>query len=121
MPIKIEAENGAQIIQRKLFEPPFSDLEKRIDYRVRRQSLISSNIANINTPDYRAFDLVLNEKLKEPKLVPTATPVKNDGNSVDLDLEMSKLTENQLMFSTLSLMLAKRFEQLQSVISEGRK
>ena len=121
MPIKIDAENKGQIIQRRLFNQPFSDLEKGIDFRVKRQSLISSNIANINTPNYRAFDLIMNEKLKDPKLVPTATPIKDDGNSVDLDLEMTKITENQLMFSALSQMLSRRFEQLRSVIAEGRR
>lgn len=141
MPIKIDAENTALNFQRRLFAPPFNTLEDGIDYRAKRQSLISSNIANINTPGYRAFDLImqdqmsnnsefqghssvdhdLNEKLQSPKLVPTPTPVKNDGNSVDLDLEMSKLTENQLMFTTLTITLSKRFEQLRSVIAEGRK
>ncbi len=133
MPIKIDAENTALNFQRRLFAPPFNTLEDGIDYRARRQSLISSNIANINTPGYRAFDLIMqdqmsnnsdhssSEKLRSPKLVPTPTPVKNDGNNVDLDLEMSKLTENQLMFTTLTITLSKRFEQLRSVIAEGRK
>ncbi len=138
MPIKIDAENTALNFQRRLFAPPFNTLEDGIDYRARRQSLISSNIANINTPGYRAFDLIMqdqmsnnsdysssghssNENLRSPKLVPTPTTVKNDGNSVDLDLEMSKLTENQLMFTTLTITLSKRFEQLRSVIAEGRK
>jgi len=121
VPIKIESGDNGQIIQRRLYDQPFPDLEQGIGYRVRRQSLISSNIANINTPDYRAFDLIMNEKLQSPKLVLTQTPVKNDGNSVDLDLEMSKLTENQLMFTTLTTMLSKRFEQLRSVIAEGRR
>ncbi|MEW6379301.1 MAG: flagellar basal body protein [bacterium] len=123
-PMNIEAESKGQtgrIIQKKLFDQPFPDLEQGVDYRVRRNSLISSNIANLNTPNYRAFDLVMNEKLRDPQLVPTSTPVKNDGNTVDLDLEMSKLTENQLMFTTLTLMLSKRFEQLRTVIAEGRK
>jgi len=133
VPIKIDAENITPIIQRQLFAPPFNTLEDNIDYRARRQSLISSNIANINTPNYRAFDLImqeqmsnnagqsLDEKPRGPELVPTPTPVKNDGNSVDLDLEMSKLIENQLMFTTLTMALSKRFEQLRSVIAEGRK
>jgi flagellar basal-body rod protein FlgB len=133
VPIKIDAENTALNFQRRLFAPAFNTLEDGIDYRAKRQSLISSNIANINTPNYRAFDLImqdqmsndsdhdLNENLQSPKLVPTPTPVKNDGNSVDLDLEMSKLTENQLMFTTLTTTLSKRFEQLRSVIAEGRK
>jgi len=121
VPIKVDTENSTPIIQRRLFASPFDTLETGIDYRAKRQSLISSNIANINTPDYRAFDLIMNEKLQGTELVPTPTPVKNDGNSVDLDLEMSKLTENQLMFTTLTMALSKRFEQLRTVIAEGRK
>ena len=123
MPIHIEAGEGntSQIIQRKLYDQPFPNLEKGVAYRVKRQSIISSNIANINTPNYRAFDLIMNEKLKEPTIVPTKTPIKNDGNSVNLDLEMGKLTENQLMYKMLAMTLSKRFEQLRSVIAEGRR
>jgi len=123
MPIQINGAEGnaAQIIQKKLYDQPFSNLEKRIEYRIKRQSVISSNIANINTPDYKAFDLIMNEKLKEIKIVPTDTPIKNDGNSVDLDLEMNKLTENQLMFKMLATTISRRFEQLRSVIAEGRR
>jgi flagellar basal-body rod protein FlgB len=121
MHTKIDGQNIEPIIQRKIYDHPFPLLEKGLEYRVRRHSVISSNIANLNTPHYRAFDLIMNEKLKDPKLVPTQTPVKEDGNSVDLDLEMSKLTENQLLFTTLTTMLSKRFEQLRSVIAEGRR
>jgi flagellar basal-body rod protein FlgB len=161
MKIETEHTDQTQIIRRRLFNQPFLALENVIDYRARRQSLISSNIANINTPNYRAFDLIMNEKLQvvdsrfrgndvdkganvdmsadvdiypmdrldateqlpppRPKLVPTSTPVKNDGNSVDLDLEMSKQTENQLMFTIMAQTLSKRFEQLRSVITEGRR
>lgn len=123
MPIQINGGEGnaAQIVQKKLYDQPFSNLEKRIEYRIKRQSVISSNIANINTPNYKAFDLIMNEKLKEPKIVPTNSPIKNDGNSVDLDMEMSKLTKNQLMFKMLTMTIAKRFEQLRSVIAEGRR
>ena len=123
MPIKINdgVGNAANLVQKKLFNQPFANLEKGVAYRVKRQNVISSNIANINTPNYKAFDLIMNEKLNEPEIVPTNTPIKNDGNSVDLDLEMSKLTENQLMFKMLTTTLARRFEQLRSVIAEGRK
>ena len=122
MPIQMNGAEGnaAHTIQKKLFDQPFSNLEKRIDYRIKRQGVISSNIANINTPNYKAFDLIMNEKLKKTEIVPTDTPIKNDGNSVDLDVEMSKLTENQLMFEMFATTLSKRFEQLRSVIAEGR-
>ena len=122
MPIQMNGAEGnaAHTIQKKLFDQPFSNLEKRIDYRIKRQGVISSNIANINTPNYKAFDLIMNEKLKKTEIVPTDTPIKNDGNSVDLDVEMSKLTENQLMYKMLTTTLSKRFEQLRSVIAEGR-
>lgn len=121
MPLKIEEGNTQPIIQRSLYEQPIPETEKKIAYGVKRQSVIASNIANINTPNYRAFDLIMNEKIKEPRIVPTQTPAKPDGNTVDLDLEMSKLTENQLIYDTLTTLLSRRFEQLRSVIAEGRK
>jgi flagellar basal-body rod protein FlgB len=50
---------------------------------------------------------------------PASTPGK-DGNAVELENEMGKMAENQLMFNASVQMLTKKFEGLRSAIREGK-
>lgn len=50
---------------------------------------------------------------------PAKTPGK-DGNAVELENEMGKMTENQVMFNASVQMLTKKFEGLRSAIREGK-
>lgn len=47
----------------KLFDNHFSLLEKSMDFRSRRNALLASNVANLETPGYRARDLVFEKAL----------------------------------------------------------
>lgn len=50
---------------------------------------------------------------------PAKTPGK-DGNAVELEDEMGKLAENQIMFNASVQMLTKKFEGLRTAIREGK-
>ncbi|MDD5286050.1 MAG: flagellar basal body rod protein FlgB [Desulfuromonadaceae bacterium] len=50
---------------------------------------------------------------------PASTPGK-DGNSVELENEMGRMAENQLMFNASVQMLTKKFGDLRSAIREGK-
>lgn len=50
---------------------------------------------------------------------PAKTPGK-DGNAVELENEMGKMAENQLMFNASVQMLTKKFEGLRTAIREGK-
>ena len=50
---------------------------------------------------------------------PAATPGK-DGNAVELEGEMSRMVENQVMFNASVQMLTKKFEGLRTAIREGK-
>lgn len=50
---------------------------------------------------------------------PSKTPGK-DGNAVELENEMSRLAENQVMFNASVQMLTKKFEGLKTAIREGK-
>jgi flagellar basal-body rod protein FlgB len=50
---------------------------------------------------------------------PAKTPGK-DGNAVELENEMGKMAENQVMFNVSIQMLNKKFEGLRTAIKEGR-
>ncbi len=47
--------------------------------------------------------------------------VRRENRAVDLDEEMLKLTENQLMYRITSKLIAKKFEGLKYIIDEGGK
>jgi flagellar basal-body rod protein FlgB len=50
---------------------------------------------------------------------PAKTPGK-DGNAVELENEMGKMSENQIMFNASVQLLTKKFEGLRSAIREGK-
>lgn len=50
---------------------------------------------------------------------PAKTPGK-DGNAVELENEMGRMAENQVMFNASVQMLTKKFEGLRSAIREGK-
>ena len=57
----------------------------------------------------------------EAQRILSASPYPDfDGNTVDLDREMAKIAENQLMYNATLRMMAKKFSGLKSAISEGR-
>ena len=51
----------ASEVSGKLFE--------QLNFRGERQKVISSNIANVNTPEYKTKDLVFSEELKEQNIL----------------------------------------------------
>lgn len=89
-----------------------------------RQKIVSSNIANLQTPDYKVnrvkFEETLSKAIKqipmsitnnmhlgrvneiEPIVVKRDTTYLNDnGNNVDVDVEMAELAVNELYYGTL--------------------
>src|SRR5690349_12623868 len=50
---------------------------------------------------------------------PAKTPGK-DGNAVELENEMARMTENQIMYNASVQMLTKNFEALRTALKEGK-
>jgi len=111
-----------------------------LDARMERQGLIQSNIANIETPGYNVQDfsfsaVMKNAMLQRGKLAQTnerhlgldpitlseSLEFSNEKRPVDLDEEMQKLSENQLMFQATSKIIANKFNSLKLAIDEGGK
>ena len=132
-----------------LFDKNLSMLGQSLSMRSRRSELLASNIANRETPGYRAQDLVFEKQLKqalhsdspgplqtedprhfdgirkEPISMVTGSQINSynpdprmDGNTVDLDKEMAKLAENQLMFQATTRAINWKFRGLKTAISE---
>ena len=101
-------------------------LERYMDLLSARQKLVASNIANADTPGYRTRDIDFQAEFqKAAGLTPNVEevdglPVKNDGNSVDLDREARLLAENALRFQLASSLLRSQIRVVRSAIEEGR-
>ncbi len=124
--------------------------------RAVRQELIASNIANIDTPFYKArdidFETALSQKAREvfgvddtKKLQMAKTDSKhlsgyseldnkkstiylrdgqtqrNDGNTVDLDVETTELSKNAIMYNALTAALKKDSLIFKSVLDASAK
>lgn len=104
-----------------------SVMKRMLDYSAKRQQVISNNLANVDTPGYKRSDIkfmdefrdavaegthgaILNTELQEYKT--SDTPVRNDGNNVDIDREMALQTKNGLLFKTFAALLARKYRSL---------
>jgi flagellar basal-body rod protein FlgB len=102
-------------------------LERYMDVLSARQKVVTSNIANADTPGYRTKDLDFQSAFRsavegaEPK--PTEVgglPVKNDGNDVSLDREARLVAENAMRFNAASNLLRGHIRMIREAIQEGK-
>jgi len=130
----------------KLFSSTITALERGLDYSVQKQKAISQNIANADTPNYKAKDVTFksvfenemnanfmanktNSKHFEFKygqassnsiVEKSDTSYSHNGNNVDLDTEMAQLAENQIYNQALVDRINGQFNTLKSVIRGGK-
>jgi flagellar basal-body rod protein FlgB len=131
----------------KVFDPVIGALNTSLNLRLLNQNVISSNIANADTPGYKSkaveFENALRDALGvgdsiapqqtdpkhkihrtidpvEPEIYDDPNGVESlDGNTVDRAAEMAKLAENQLLYDSSVEMLKKKLGMLKYAISEG--
>lgn len=106
-------------------------LARYMDLAAMRQALITSNIANIDTPGYRTRDIDFHGELQRAIQTPgdnTTEPIvrevqgliaRPDGNNVSIDRESMLLAEVQLQFSMAEQLLKSDFKTLSLAINEG--
>jgi flagellar basal-body rod protein FlgB len=121
-----------------------------LNFRGERQKVISSNIANINTPNYKTQDLVFEDELKNssfnntlqlkqtdskhissinslsnfsnPKLVQVqGLEEQNDGNNVNLDSQMGEQSKNKIIFDAIQSSIKRDSKLFRSVIESSSK
>ena len=120
-----------------IFGKIISEVAEHMNYRTYRQEVISSNIANMDTPGYKAketlFESELDSRLKltttnqqHLKKSPSEdlyrtvddpfSRIGNDSNTVDIDREMMKLNQNQLLYTASADIIAAKLDQLKNTI-----
>jgi flagellar basal-body rod protein FlgB len=127
-----------RLILNKLFDQTFGLLERSLDIRTPRQRILSSNIANSETPGYEArdipFEKILERSMNQYSILPlkrthtnhlaegmdTEIMAETVPGGVNIDQEMAKLAENNLRFQAEVQALLKKFEALRNTISQTR-
>lgn len=129
-----------------MFDKLSATLEHAMDLRLERGNMISGNIANVDTPGFTPVNIEFDQQLADFLAGDGPTGVRKtdvahrglasnaprgevefdyfslpnqDGNSVDVDHEMSKLAENQLLYRATTRMYTKRMALMKYAITEG--
>ncbi len=113
-------------------------IEDQLTIASKRQQVLSANIANVDTPGYRAQDVRFSEQMQSLALSGTSgshitpfgedrrfqifevgTEMKPNGNTVDLDRELTEVTKNGLQFITLMQFLQNKLQTIRSSVTGG--
>jgi flagellar basal-body rod protein FlgB len=125
-------------------------LTTALNFREMRQELISSNVANANTPGYKAKKLDFEEALAraldvdgqmkmnatdgrhynvgsggfnnlEPEIYDNPNGVVSEnGNTVDVEAEMAQMAENKLMYDALVQLINKKMGIMKYAINSEK-
>ena len=116
-------------------EPARGDLLDRLMSAANeRAKVIADNVANQNTPGFQRrvlrFEELLGAAVRsgardlariEPELeVDSATPSRPDGNNVSMELELSAMRQNRLLFELYASIRSHQFELLRAGIESSR-
>ena len=132
-----------------LFSDHIEITARVMDLRLQRQNVVMANLANLQTPGYKARRLEFEQELQatlrqgagklartdprhlpvafdpksfDPKLLREFRPnVVQGQDSVDLDKEMALLAKNTLLYNALATAMHKNFDGMSKVITEGGK
>ncbi|MEC0767255.1 flagellar basal body rod protein FlgB [Bacillus atrophaeus] len=127
-----------------LFSGTIQNLENALGRANVKQKVITNNIANIDTPNYKAkkvsFQNLLNQESSRLESVKTDyrhvdfshtgsngsivansnTAYQQNGNNVDIDKEMTDLAENQINYQALVERMSGKFNSLKTVLTGGK-
>lgn len=134
----------------KIFDHTMEMVHRTLDLRGARQRVIASNIANEETPGYRATDFNFLDSLQAAqrgqgpvglavtqgkhfsppgeglqRVVGTLSEVPAgdlplDANSVNMELEMAKMSDNAMQYNGAAAIMAIRFRQLMGAVRDAR-
>jgi flagellar basal-body rod protein FlgB len=121
-----------------------------MDVRVQRHQVLASNIANADTPNYKARDIDFKSAMQNamagrndagslsmavtsgahqtgngtsgPGTLQYRTETQSavDGNTVDMDVERAQITDNALQYQILAQFISNKFQGLRSAMSSAQ-
>ena len=128
----------------------FSVLSKALDLRTQRHQVLASNIANADTPNFKARDIDFKSAMQNALAsradvgalsmavtssahqqgngmsgsgtlqYRTETQSAVDGNTVDMDVERAQITDNALQYQILTQMISNKFQGLRSAMASSQ-
>ncbi len=127
-------------------DPTGQILQSSLNVLSKRQQASLSNIANVDTPGYKAKEVPFAVELARattchPTLTVTnplhirasvpaeaevpvvevaGTAWRNDGNSVDVERELAKLAETSITYSAVAQQMTARLSLLRHIVTDGR-
>lgn len=120
---------------------------RALDLRTQRHQILASNIANADTPHYKARDFNFEDAMKNamqgrvdaggiglarthaghlqggagtgPAEIKFRTEYQSavDGNTVDMDVERTQIAENALQYQILTQLVGERFKGIRTAMS----
>ncbi len=121
-----------------LFDSTIAQLSYGLDGLSARQSLISNNIANVDTPGYLTQDIPFEQSLQSamqqqadfsrstasgvPASLPSAITrtdlrMRNDGNNVDVNMQMTEMARTTLTYQSATQMISQKFALLTQALA----
>lgn len=123
-------------------------MSKALNVRTQRHQILASNIANADTPGYKARDLDFAQAMQGAlagrgqgvALARTSgrhlegggggvspdvyyrkeTQSSVDGNTVDMDVERAQISENALQYQILTRLISDRFQGMRTALSSNQ-
>ena len=107
-------------------------LESGLKAEELRQRTIASNIANLETPGYRRLDVRFEELLAKalngrqtvdtddlaPEVFqPESTPLKSNGNDVNIEMEIGEMLKNSVRQTAFVRLLRKKLAQVEEAVN----
>lgn len=103
-------------------------LRALLDAATLRHRVIAQNLANLNTPGYHRLEVRFEDELAQrlslggarpqPQVVEGEGGIERvDGNNVDIDDEMGRLSKNALLYNAYSQLIASKIGQMRSAIT----
>ncbi len=123
----------------RLFDPVLSTLSQSLNLRMQQHGLSTSNIANSETPQYRArrldfeaaFERVMEAssegiEINDSEMAASVDEIdapawSEDGNSVNPDEEMTVLVTNNMLFNATVEVMNRRLAMLEYAATDGGK
>lgn len=104
-------------------------LERALAAATLRQKVLANNVANVDTPGFKRFDMAMRSALGQNAGIPLTnsvyqqshTSLRLDGNNVDIEQEMAFVAENEAYFNAVANSLSKQLATMRHIISEGRR
>jgi flagellar basal-body rod protein FlgB len=102
-------------------------LERALDGAALEQRMVANNLANLETPGFVARHAQFHDSLRAAldaergRASSTVRPVQPHGNNVDVETEMTALSESVLQYEVLTRLLSKKLSMVGVVIGDGKR